>query len=398
MEIEALIIYILQVVFLLLESYITYLLLKYLKQKPLGMQTLLDKVVKDAITCILFHQILGVFIIGLIVEFARPLKDDVAFIITTLFRFSTVSRFWTIFSVIMVRYVLVFYPTYLDIFDEIVTRRIIRCLVCIFSAIIVMADSTNNEKYYLLKGFDSLDIEKSPKFLTMLFIFLVIVLIITQYQIEKFKKSVDSQCFDNLKTIQDGQEGGERQRNQMDSNTYKTEIITGITLGLLNAFFQLLVYLRHGDLYLNSLRKTLLLQVTTVILVLMFICKNEKIHDYMKHRIQSLIYCPSFGIFQIHNDNSRIHAIYKPKYEVHDNINFHKNEEEIDIQCNEIQVKHESNVHEFSSIIFVKEYRKQEKVSNSTNSDQASVSSNADDENKWNDIDPMPGCSHWTEN
>ena len=206
------------------------------------MQTLLDKVVKDAITCILFHQILGVFIIGLIVEFARPLKDDVAFIITTLFRFSTVSRFWTIFSVIMVRYVLVFYPTYLDIFDEIITRRIIRCLVCIFSAIIVMADSTNNEKYYLLKGFDSLDIEKSPKFLTMLFIFLVIVLIITQYQIEKFKKSVDSQCFDNLKTIQDGQEGGETQRNQMDSNTYKTEIITGISLGLLNAFFQLLIY------------------------------------------------------------------------------------------------------------------------------------------------------------
>ena len=275
MEIEALIIYILQVLFLLLESYITYLLLKYLKQKPLGMQTLLDKVVKDAITCILFHQILGVFIIGLIVEFTRPLKDDVAFIITTLFRFSTVSRFWTIFSVIMVRYVLVFYPTYLDIFDEIITRRIIRCLVCIFSAIIVMADSTNNEKYYLLKGFDSLDIEKSPKFLTMLFIFLVIVLIITQYQIEKFKKSVDSQCFDNLKTIQDGQEGGQRQRNQMDSNTYKTEIITGISLGLLNAFFQLLIYFRHGDLYLNSLRKTLFLQVTTVILVLMFICKNE---------------------------------------------------------------------------------------------------------------------------
>ena len=118
----------------------------------------------------------------------------------------------------------------------------------------------------------------------------------------------------------------------------------------------------------------------------------------MKHHIQSLLYCPSFGIFQIHKDNSKVHAMYKPKYEVHDNINFHKNEEEIDIQCNEIQVKHESSVHEFSSVHFVKEYRKQEKVSNSTNSDQASVSSNADDENKWNDIDPMPGCSHWTEN
>ena len=84
MKIEVVILYMLQVLFVLLEAYIVYLLLKYLKRKPLGMQTILDKVVKDTIICMLFGQILRVFVMNLIVEFARPLDDDMAFIITTL--------------------------------------------------------------------------------------------------------------------------------------------------------------------------------------------------------------------------------------------------------------------------------------------------------------------------
>ena len=103
MKIEAIIFYILQVLFVLLEAYVAYLLLKYLKRKPLGMQTILDKVVKDTILSILFDQILRVIVMGLIVEFARPLSDDMAFIITTLIHFFFVLRIWYIFLVITVR-------------------------------------------------------------------------------------------------------------------------------------------------------------------------------------------------------------------------------------------------------------------------------------------------------
>ena len=144
MKIEAIILYILQVLFLLLESYVAYLVLQYLKRKSLGMQTILDKVAKDTILSVLFDQILRVFVMGLIVEFARPLSDDMAFIITTLVHFFSVLRVCCIFSVIIVRYILVFYHTYLNIFDEKVTRRIIRCLVCILSAMIAAGDSGNN--------------------------------------------------------------------------------------------------------------------------------------------------------------------------------------------------------------------------------------------------------------
>ena len=405
MKIEAIIFYILQVLFVFLEAYIAYLLLKYLNRKSLGMQTILDKVVKDAIIiCVLFDQILRVFVMGLIVEFARPLDDDVAFFIMTLLHFFSVSRFWIVFSVIMVRYILVFYPTYLNIFDESVTRRIIRCLVCILSAIIVLADSGNkNTKYYLLKGDEYLDIKSVPIFITILSIIIAIVLIVTQYQIENFKKAVDSQSFDNLETIQERQEA-ELCINQMHLNPYRIEIITGLVLGLINGFFLLWLYLWHGNLYINSLRKTLLAQVSKLILLLMFIFKNEKIYSFAKHSIQSKLFCQSSNDFHIHNrDNSKIYAIYKPEYEANDNFNFDRIEEdEIYTQHNDNQFgrQHESNDYEFSSVIFVKEYRKPENDgTDSQNIDQASStrSRNDDEEDNWNNNDPMPGCSHWSE-
>ena len=259
MKIQAIIFYILQVLFVSLEAYLAYLLLKYLDRKSLGMQTILDKLVKDTILCGLFDRVIRVFVMGLIVEFARPLEDDVAFFIVTLLHFFSVSRFWIVFSVIIVRYTLVFYHTYLNIFDENVTRRIIRCFVCLFSIVIVLADSGNkNSKYYLLKGDESLDIKAVPIFITILGIIIAIVLIVTQYQIEKFKKAVDCQSFDNLETIQKEGQEAEVCLNQMHLNPYRIEIITGLVLGLINGFFLLWLYLWHGNLYINSLRKTIL--------------------------------------------------------------------------------------------------------------------------------------------
>ena len=262
----------------------------------------------------------------------------------------------------MVRYILIFYHTYLNIFDEKVTRRIIRCFVCICSAIIILADSKNS-KYYLLIGDESLDSKSVPKVNLTLTIIIPIVIVITQYQIEKFKKAVDRQSFDNLETIQEDQ-GAERCMNKMNFNPYRIEIITGLLLVLINGFFQLSLYLWDGNLYINSLRKTLLLQVSTIILILMVIFKNEKIYSFVKHSIQSKLFCQSSKNFHIHNSgNSKTYAIYKPKYEAHDNFNFDRTEEdEIDTQHTDNQFgNHESNDYEFSSIIFVKEYQKQEK-------------------------------------
>ena len=189
MKVEAIILYIFQVIFILLEAYIAYLALQYLKRKPLGMQTILDKVVKDTIMCVLFHQIMRVFVESLIIDFARPLSDNVAFMISILFHFCAVIRVWQFFMVIVVRYMLVFYHTYVNAFDEKVTRRLIRIFVCTFSAIPALVESKNTLKYVVFSNeYPDPDNVTRPKFLSALFTITFISLFITHYQIQKFKK------------------------------------------------------------------------------------------------------------------------------------------------------------------------------------------------------------------
>ena len=72
------------------------------------------------------------------------------------------------------------------------------------------------------------------------------------------------------------------------------------------------------------------MEISTIIVTLMFVFKNEKIYSFVKHRIQSQLLCRSSEDIHIHNnDNCNIYAVYKPKYEVHDNLNCDKTEEEI---------------------------------------------------------------------
>ena len=153
MKIEVIILCIFQVLLLLLETYIAYLSLEYLKKKPLGMQTVLDKLVKDTIMCVLLHQVLRVFVSHLMCQFARQLGDDVALIVSKLVIFLTAMRLWQFFSVIIVRYMLVFYHTYLNM-----SRRIIRGFVCISSATIAFLVEAKDTFVYPILASGSLEL------------------------------------------------------------------------------------------------------------------------------------------------------------------------------------------------------------------------------------------------
>ena len=86
---------------------------------------------------------------------------------------------------------------------------------------------------------------------------------------------------------------------------------------------ELSLYLWHRNLYIDSLRGTLLLQISIIILALMFI-------SFMKHHTKSQLFCQSTDDFYSQSsDDSKVDAIYKPQYEVHNNFNFDKTEEEI---------------------------------------------------------------------
>ena len=337
--------------------------LEYLKRKPLGMQTILDKVAKDTIMCVLFHQVLIVFVTCLMCHFEGQFGDDVALIISILQIFFNNMRLWQFILVIIVRYMLVFYHTYHNKFDEKVTRRIIRSFVCISSAIIaLLLDSKDTLRFKILTGRSlGLDFFAKKSFIPVLFIIIIISLIVTQYQIEKFKKSVDGQSFDNLESIQ---EGDDRCRNQMNFNVYRTELITAAFTFLTKALSILLLWFFPLDdyFYLKILGETLTLldQVLTLVFSLMFIFKNEKVCSFFKHRSRNLLLCQSPSDFYIQSANSNIYAIYNHKLDVaHDDcLNF----EEIISQQNHNEL----------------------------------VSSN-DEENYRNHYEPMPGCSHWSD-
>ena len=405
MKIEVLILCMFQVLLLLLEVYISYLALEYLKKKPLGMQTVLDKLAKDTIMFVLLHQVLRVFVSHLICQFARQLGDEEALIVSKLVFFFTAMRLWQFFSVIIVRYMLVFYHTYLNMFDEKVIRRIIRSFVCISSATIALLVETKETiVYHMLPG-GSLDLDiltwilTRKKFIPVIFIITLISLIVTQYQIEKFKRIVDGQSFDNLEFIQENRRD-DRCRNQMNFNVYRIELITAAFTFLAKGLFLLsLLFLPSDDyFYVKMLGETLLDQVLTLVFSLMFIFKNKKICGFFQHRSLNLLSCQSSKHFYIQSGkttNSNIYAIYNPK--LYEDDEEYLNFEEIISQQyhNELGSHDDSNFYGFSSVIFVDEKKKLEK--NSANLQfEASVSSN-DEENYRNHYEPKPGCSHWSD-
>ena len=401
MKIEVIISCIFQVLLLLLEACIAYLALEYLKKKPLGMQTILDKVVKDTIMCVLLHQILRVLVSFLILEFARQMEVAVAIVMTKLVIFFTAMRLWQFFSVIIVRYMLVFYHTYLNMFDEKVTRRIIRGFVCISSATIAQLVEAKDTFVYTILVSGSLELGNIDLFQYHLLLHIItfISLIVTQYKIEKFKKSVDGQSFDNLAVIQENNRDG-RCSNQMNFNVYRIELITAAFTFLAKALFNLLLlsFPPDDNLYLKILGETLSDQVLTLVFSLMFIFKNEKVYSFFKHQSLSLLLCQSSTDFHIQSGNtanSNIYAIYNPKlYETQeDYLNF----EEIISQHNhnELGSHDDSNVYGFSSVIFVDEKKKLE-INSANLQFEASVSSN-DEENYRNHYEPKPGCSHWSD-
>ena len=323
---------------------------------------------------------------NLIIEYyARPLPSDVAFMISFLYYFVAAIRLWQFLMVVMVRYILVFYHTYLNAFDEKDIRRFIRIFVCIFSAIPALVDSKITLRYHFLSSqeyqYPYMIIKRI--LLPILFIITFISLIFTQYQIEKFKKTVDSgQWSANLKT-------DEKCMNQMNFNIYRIELITAALTLIAKGIYSFSHLFGNDDLKLKLHRGALLDQALTLIFSFMFIYKNEKVRCFFKYRILSLLLCQCYAA-DICNaaERTNIYAIYNP--ENYPNLNFDKTKEEIVTQHHDNQFgPHETN--EFSSVIFVAERgQKQEKKR---------VLLSKDKENNMNHYDePKPGCSHWSDN
>ena len=104
----SLICYILQAFFVTLETFIAYLLLKYLKKKPMGMQTIFDQMIKDGLYIVLTHPI-QFLILDLISAFSIPQRHYLALFNAFLLQTFFLIKGWQCIMILLIRYLSIFY-------------------------------------------------------------------------------------------------------------------------------------------------------------------------------------------------------------------------------------------------------------------------------------------------
>ena len=180
------------------------MVLKYLSHKALGMQTVNDQMIKDMIFISLLYWIDSI-ITEFIAEYkSNPLNHDVALFIIVLNVMVGIAAVWQISMILIMRYMSVFYHVVMNNVDDRLVKRVTRSFVG-FTAIMsaMMIDFENTYVYqFLTDGKESNDFNLLPvKPMILAVAICLIILVLTQYKIEMFKKSVESQAaaqFDHL--------------------------------------------------------------------------------------------------------------------------------------------------------------------------------------------------------
>ena len=287
---EVIFLYALQAIMGLMGLLMAYMVLKYLNHKALGMQTINDQMIKDLIYISLLFWI-DTIITEFIAEYkANPLNHNVALFIILLNAMGVSAGIWQMSVILMMRYLSVFYQNVLNNVDDCVVVRVTRSFVG-FTAIMsaIMVDFENTYGYQLLTGGKDSDYDNLAAIPILFAVFIcLIILILTQYHIENFKKIVDSQTrFDQLEEASTGnQEFGCTKYNI--TNTYRIEIgVLSITVLVV-----LFMPLWKSDSAGKLLAKTLIVQfISTNAIPIMFIVRNENMYSYFKCKIMKLLGC-----------------------------------------------------------------------------------------------------------
>ena len=170
-----------------------YLIWKYLNKKALGMQTILDQMIKDIIQVMLIAFIPTVLASIKIVE--KPYNHYIAIAIGMSRYFVVLSLGWQFFVTMVIRYLSVFNQSVLNIVDEVNVIRTTRLFVGIMSLISTLfsQDYENGFVYaYLMNKEVSKEVSKL-KALKFCLVVNLIVLVLVQVKIEIYKGTLDHQ-------------------------------------------------------------------------------------------------------------------------------------------------------------------------------------------------------------
>ena len=195
MQTEEIILHSLRIIFAIGMAVKACLIWTYLNKNALGMQTILDQMVKDIIIIHGMTFISTNLALMKIVE--NPYNHYVALTIMIFHCFFALAIFWQIFVTVVIRYLSVFHHNMLNSVDEIsvfMTTRKFVGLVSLISTLWEVYDYEHQFIYIFLINSD-IDTEVISRFKPFLIVLIVniITLLFVQIRIEIFKKTVDQQ-------------------------------------------------------------------------------------------------------------------------------------------------------------------------------------------------------------
>ena len=168
---------------------IFYVVMKYLKRKPLGMQTVLDLMILDYMKL----SVVGFVTSSLVyIKFTDKYSHEAAMMVMHLTHFTVTAILFQIMAYVIIRYVYVFYP---GIAHETSDKKIMKVtrFFCAIGAFVseFVDDFEGVPEYHFLRGTKKMDkdLEKPTLvFFKGLLVIVLLVIIFTQARIEMFKK------------------------------------------------------------------------------------------------------------------------------------------------------------------------------------------------------------------
>jgi hypothetical protein len=257
------------------------IVLAYLKNKPTGMQTLLDLIIKDLIIIATTYRVIVVIAIFLICNVA-PLNFWIACGITGLINLFLLFLFIDILIVIVVRYIIIYYNVHIDDISDTKLIRISRITIfassMIFWSLSIIGFSSSGKGFFTALSQIEGKFGTPNQSLGVIVFVDIIALILTQIKIEKDKHNNN-----NNSVIL---------HNQNEFTNFSFSSIRCVTIAVLIIFLIVLAYIISPYVQTTTNNPTDVFLYTTLILEIfvgnicpaMFISRNPKIVEFVKSR------------------------------------------------------------------------------------------------------------------
>ena len=289
--------YILLAFFGIVGMILAHLILKYLNQKPLGMQTIFDQMIKDQIYLTISFWVVHTMILTFACTI--PINQTIALGLSLLNFMLLLAKIWQFIVILVIRYFSVFYQNIMNSLDECFVKRLGRSFVGIISITsALISDLKNTVTYHqmtqksICHGDGILLQLDLPKMLFISPIVGVIILIVTQYKIEMFKNSVDIQAkFDQV----------DEEMNNQESNTTnynKNTVRIVLSLSSIGLFFIILKILCSYLTLLSTpnyihflMTSSSLYFIYNIAIPMIYIVRSDNLYHFCQFQIMEIFNC-----------------------------------------------------------------------------------------------------------